>query len=194
MTLGFQTESTAQKSKATLIFKDGTTIQGLAKLSGIDKVKFKRNKKEKATKYHFSELKKAIINDGEASSTYVYAKVDIDTYKVLEEITIGKVNLYSMEFSGYSGPVYMAGPNGGSWTGMGHSYNIKNLFVSREGEEIVTHLGSNQLFTKNFKKAASTYFKDCPELVKKIQNKKLKKRDIKDIVEFYNNQCQQLAK
>lgn len=185
----------AQKTKARLEFKDGTVKKGLAKLSGIDKVKFKAKKEDKATKYHFSELRKVSIGQGEESLTYAYIKVDIDTYKVLEEVAIGKVSLYTMEFSGYSGPVYMAGPNGGSWSGGGgHFYNIKNLFVLREGEEMATHLGSNQLFTKNFKKAASAYFKDCSKLVRKIQNKEYKKKHIKNIVNYYNKQCQKLAR
>jgi len=47
------------------------------------------------------------------------------------------------------------------------------------------------LFTKNFKKAASAYFKDCPSLVKKIQSRTFKKRDLEKIVSYYNNKCTQ---
>ncbi len=69
------------------------------------------------------------------------------------------------------------------------TYDIKNLYVLRTGEEKATHLGSNQLFTKNFKTAASVFFKDCTSLVTKIQNKDFKKKHIKEIVQYYNSEC-----
>jgi len=180
----------AQKTKATLIFKDGTKMEGYGKRIIGDRIKFKTDKKARTRKYHFSELEKAIILDGDYYSTYVYLGVKQDNFKVFKELAVGKVNLYLLETSGYSGPMYVGGAgNTGGWVG-GQGYQIKNLFVQRYGQNELIHLGSNQLFTKNFKKAATAFFKDCPELAKKIQDKTYRKSDIKNVVEFYNNQCE----
>ena len=43
--------------------------------------------------------------------------------------------------------------------------------------------------TKSFKNRASTYFKDCPSLQTRIENKELKKEDLEEIVNFYNSSC-----
>ena len=81
------------------------------------------------------------------------------------------------------------GFGGGMHMTMGHSYNISSYYVRKENETEVTHLGSTSWISKNFKKAASNYFKDCPNLVEKLQNKEYKKKDIREIIDFYNEYC-----
>ena len=85
--------------------------------------------------------------------------------------------------------MFVGGTNGQMNMMHGNYYDIKNLYVTKGVNGDVTHLGLNQLFSKNFKNAASDYFSDCPELVAKIQNKEYKKKHIRDIVNFYNLQC-----
>ena len=180
----------AQKTKATLTFKDGTVLEGLGKLTMDEKIKFRKAKKEKKVWYSLSDnLEKAMILEQGVWVTYVYKKVKDRTMgKVLREVLVGKVSLYSRISSGtMMAPI--GGAGGGGAPMMMHSYSIENSYVRREGESQVTHLGSNQPFTKNFKKAASKYFEDCPVLVKKIQNKEYKKRHLKEIVSFYNRRC-----
>ncbi|MCF6280409.1 MAG: hypothetical protein L3J14_08690 [Flavobacteriaceae bacterium] len=80
------------------------------------------------------------------------------------------------------------GINGG-FVGM-NSYTITSYYVSKHDEPLLTYLGAKgSLFSKNFKKAASEYFSDCPKLVWMIKNKELKKRDIVEIVDYYNKNC-----
>ena len=69
------------------------------------------------------------------------------------------------------------------------SYNIVDYYVKRSNQQNATHLASNELFSKNFKKAASEFFSDCPLLVEKLQTKEFNKKDIKEIVTFYNENC-----
>lgn len=179
----------AQRTKAELTFKDGTVKEGLGKLVG-NKIKFRANRNEKTIKYHFSLLKQAKIYYQDNISIYVYLEAE-NTKKprVLEEVAIGKVSLYRTATQGYAPYAGSHGGFGGVGFTGGHSYSIKNFYVREEHEEKVTHLGSNQLFTKNFKQAASNFFKDCPTLAQKIQNKTLKKRDLIAIVEYYNQDC-----
>lgn len=179
----------AQKTPGTLVFKDGSSKKGFVRLFGSEKVKFKATKKDKAVKYHFSDLDHAKIYIRDEPSIYKYIPVlGTEESLVLEEIVKGKVSLFNLISQGYSAPV--GGMGGAAPMFTGASYSIKNLYVLKEGEKEATHLGSNHLFSKNFKSAASAYFKDCATLVSKIQNKDFKKKEIKAIVEYYNTQCE----
>lgn len=179
----------AQKTKAVLTFKDGSIKTGLGKIAGKN-IKFRTRKKAKAVKYPMTSLQQAKIYYQTEVTTYVSVKVKgREAPSVLEQVATGKVDLYLKLTQGYN-PSYVNNGFGtnGNFMG-GYIYSINDFYVKKEGETEAFHLGSNQLFTKNFKKAASDFFKDCPELVKKIQDRSLKKRDLIEIVEFYNNQC-----
>ncbi|WP_299318243.1 hypothetical protein [uncultured Maribacter sp.] len=179
----------AQNDAATIYFKDGTKLQGLAKLINGDQVKFKNFKGDKAQKYHFDNLEQVVINDKEKPSTYIYLETREGYFNVVRELEIGAVNLYVLEQTGYSAPMFVGGVNGQMNMAHGNYYDIKNLYVRRGVNGEITHLGSNQLFSKNFKNEASAYFSDCPVLVEKIINKEYKKKHIRDIVNFYNLKC-----
>ncbi|WP_324024775.1 hypothetical protein QSV08_16300 [Maribacter sp. BPC-D8] len=179
----------AQNDAATIYFKDGTKLQGLAKLVNGDQVKFKKFKGDKAQKYHFDNLEQVVINDREEASTYIYLETREGYFNVVRELEIGAVNLYVLEQTGYSAPMFIGGVHGQMNMAHGNYYDIKNLYVRRGVSGEITHLGSNQLFSKNFKNAASAYFSDCPILVEKIINKEYKKKHIRDIVNFYNLKC-----
>lgn len=180
----------AQRTKAILTFKDGTTKTGLGKIIGND-VKFKTNKKDKAIKYNFTNLESVKIYSNSTVTTYVSVKVKgFKEPVILQPLRQGKVNLYEEITVAYRTGGFMNNGFGNTaYSGVGYAYNINNFYVKKENETEAFHLGSNQLFSKNFKLAASTYFKDCPELVKKIESKEFKKKHIKEIVEFYNKQC-----
>ena len=189
--LVFSFFSIGQKTKGTLVFKNGDTKEGLVKLSGSQEVKFRKNKKEKAVKFDFEKLDYAQIYFGKESHIYKNVLVSgKDSPMVLEEIVKGRVSLYNLFSQGYSVGFAPMGAGGAPMPTGGNFYSINNLYVLKESETNATHLGSNQLFTKNFKAAASEFFKDCPTLVDKIQNKEFKKKEIKAIVEFYNSHCQ----
>ncbi len=176
----------AQKTKAVIYFKNGDTITGLGKITG-NYVKYRKNRKEKSSKLHFSKLERVKIYYTDEITNYVYLKVENQaTPKVFEEVTVGDISLYRIVSQSYNSGF---GAMGGTGFSGGYSYTIKNFYLKRVEQDFVIHLGSNQLFTKNFKKAASEFFKDCPKLVKLIQNRELKKRGLIEIVEFYNHQC-----
>ncbi len=64
-----------------------------------------------------------------------------------------------------------------------------DYFVGKKNEEKLQLINSESFLYKNFRKTLSSYFHDCHVLVEKIQNKEFKKRDILEIVEFYNENC-----
>lgn len=184
----------AQKSEAKLVFKDGTVLKGLGKLKGTASVKFRKNKKAKAKKYHFRDLESVQLYIEEFVKTYVYLPVKKkNKYRVLEEVVVGDISLYKIVSQGTHVPmgVGFSGAAGGMGMGMsmGSGFSIKSYYLRKKGEKEVTHITSTDLFSKNFKKAATAYFKDCPDLVEKIKTKEYRKREIRAIVEFYNSKC-----
>ena len=62
----------AQETLATLVFKDGTVLKGLAKVSGRHHIRYRKSKEAKAKRIHFSKLKKADIAFEEGIATFVY--------------------------------------------------------------------------------------------------------------------------
>lgn len=184
----------AQKTKMILNYKDGKSVEGYGKLVSEKKIKFKTSRKAKAKKLSYDDLKsvtdiKYYSDDG--IETYEFIAIKDGKIKLLERTLQGKVTLYRRVR--ITGGAYMPMGGGGfgggnmMWTG---SNIIKNYYVKRKGESVATHLGSNQLFTKSFKNAMSDYVKDCPKLVNKIESKELKKRDLTEIIDFYNTKCE----
>ncbi|MGY8939071.1 MAG: hypothetical protein ACKVK4_03750 [Flavobacteriales bacterium] len=184
----------AQKAKAILTFNDGTKLEGLGKLKGSERVKFRKDKNTKAKKYHFKDLESVKIYSGDAKTSYVYLlEKEKKRYKVLEEVVIGDISLYKIVRHGTHAPMGVGfggvGGVGGMGMGMGASFTIKNYYLRKKHEKEVTQISSTHLFSKNFKKAATTYFEDCPDLVEKIATKEYRKRDIRAVIEFYNSKC-----
>ncbi|PXY03082.1 hypothetical protein DF185_03045 [Marinifilum breve] len=76
----------------------------------------------------------------------------------------GKIKLYQH----YSTPMY--GNNGKVW------------YLKKEDQPL-------KLVADFGRKKMKKYFSDCPELVKKIESKEFKGKDIIQIVQFYNSNC-----
>jgi hypothetical protein len=187
----FSLNSNSQKKTTKLYLTNGDTIQGLAKITAFGKIKFRYNKKSKKKIYLPNQLIKFDLNEHDSKNTYAYKYIQGNQRstkrKLMILITAGKIDLYRITTTTTSAP--MAGSFGGMG-GMVMSFTMDSYYVSRDDSDMVTKLTSRgTLFEKNFKKAASEYFKDCKSLVNKIQNKTYKKRDIEEIVEYYNTQC-----
>ncbi len=189
--LSFLSVSCGMSNKTILYFNDGKELTGFGKITANDNINFK-TENSKIKKYDFKDLKRVKIYNGDDVTTYVRIRVaDKSSDKVLEEVVLGKMNLYQKVIQGHMVGAPMSGGVGGGAPMMsaGHSYSISNYYVRRAGETEVTHLGSTNLFSKKFKKAASEYFSDCTSLVSKIQSRKFKKRHIEEVVTYYNTNC-----
>ncbi len=174
----------AQKNKVELFFKDGTVLTGLGKLTG-DYIKYKPDKKDKPSKYHFALLDHAVIHYDKLPLTYVYLYVNNKKRpRVLEQVIGGEINLYRIS-SMNRAP--FPGGNGG-FIGE-YTFSTNSYYILRSSDKKATYLGSNTLFSKNFKKEGVKFFKDCPKLIEKIKEETLKLKHIKEIVHFYNQKC-----
>ena len=192
----FSVKSFSQNQKATLHFRDDSEITGLGKIVG-EQIKFRKEKGAEKTFYDHTKIKWLIIRENDVDVEYHYKIIEgKGTILLLQILEAGNVNLYKisstyhnnkMMTSGFGG---FGGFGGGMSFGVGGSFTISSYYVSKKDEDQVIHLGAKgTLFTKNFKKAASEYFKDCASLVEKIQNREYKKQNIVEIVEYYNEKC-----
>lgn len=185
----------SQNQEAILYLRNGDTIHGLAKITDFGKIKFRYNKKSTKKKYDGKTLKKFEIYEKDTYQlvTYCYKLVQNKRFfsnsVLMKLVTEGKINLYTMT-STVTAPIGF-----GSAGGMGFGMNIisnsfDHYYVCRGNSDFVIELATvGSFFGKNFIKAASEYFSDCPDLVKKIENKVYKKRDIEEIIRFYNAKC-----
>lgn len=179
--------SFSQNKSCTIYFKDNTTLIGLGRLKLDGTVKFRLNEDSKSEFYDAGIIDKIEMEQ----EIYQYKKIKENSPIWMKVIIKGKVNLYTNDVGGYT---YMGGTGmgGNGMGGVGMSYgggSVTYYYVSHEGDEKVFQITAIGTISKNFKNAASEFFKDCPVLVEKIQNKTFKKGDLEEVVKFYNSQC-----
>ncbi len=185
-----------------LVLKNGDTIRGYINLPmfssnplafrGKEKVKFKKERTSKKEKFDENQVETIIFRNSDTEVAYFkfipYSKKRNGLFKI---IISGKATLYARAVSVSSGaPMFMPGSNGGTWMHGGSFGSSSNddFYVLRDGEEFATRLVTAGI--NSFKKRAIEYFTDCPLLVEKINSNFYSKRDIREVVNEYNDNCQ----
>lgn len=92
----------------------------------------------------------------------------------------GKVNMFTFYSTQSSPGLY--NPTMGMSTG-GVTYSAER-YVLQKNDDLLWSPRS-----LSFKKDMSEYFKDCPDLVQKIQDQSFRKDDLEAIVHYYNSRC-----
>ncbi len=100
----------------------------------------------------------------------VFLRIEID----------GNLKLFSYSYTQQYPGMY----NGSTGVTTGGSYRLEK-FALQKGERTLKVPAD-----LTFRKDMSDYFNDCPDLVRKIENKEFRKNDLKAIVKFYNEYCQ----
>lgn len=184
---------TAQRQKCTVYLLDGTTKEGISRFKADDNVKFRVAEDSEPEIIAKEKIEKIKLDENGIIGTYRYKNVTDEGGRWLKETAIGEVCLYSDKISGffYGGG---AGFNSMGGVGMGGGMmmgggDVTYFYVCHKADAEVFKITSIGNISKNFKKAASEYFKDCPKLVEKIQSKEYKKDDIESVVWFYNTNC-----
>lgn len=182
----------AQGRQVELIKNDGTVLEGYAKFY-TGSFSYRPNKDERFKRFKMSDFETIKIFSDE-KGTKTYRKIEIDGRKkpkMLVQIVEGPVSLYLEEkvyyISGYGAGLGVDGNAGHSFAGT--SYAFSRLYLKRNNNQMATHIGSAS--KKNFKTVIVNYFSDCPALVKKVNEGEYSNRELKDIVEFYNNDCRE---
>lgn len=167
----------AQFNKGTVFLKDSTELKGLIRIKSFGGIKFKTAQDSESTFYDYKQIT-GFDTDGE-KYRYINNQEGFPPILLKEKIK-GKISLYSNE-------VYNPGhtiPNGfaGGGTGMtfgGGSATIYHILVKDKLIRVGTKIKNKHL----------EILKNCTSLIEKIENKDLKKRDVYEIINYYNNSC-----
>ena len=185
-------------AKGELVLKNRDTLKGQIKLpmisknlvaiNGKEKIKYRKNRKYKKTKYDENQVRKVIFRNSDTEVAYFeFIQTSEKKKGLFKVISSGKATLYARSVSiTNSTPMYMGGPNGGTWNHWNYSFSDFNEFyVLKEDEKIASPLITARI-SRSFKKRAMEYFFDCPNLVSKLDKRIYVKDDIKDVVDEYN--------
>lgn len=167
----------AQFNKGTVFLKDSTELKGLIRIKAFGGIKFKPTKDSKSTFYDYN----TITGFDTAGEKYRYIKYQ-DGFgpRLLKENIKGKISLYSNE-------VYNQGhtiPNGLAGGGVGMTFgggSATIYFILVEGK--LLRVGTR------LKKKHLKILENCKSLTAKIKKKDFKKRDVYEIINYYNNSC-----
>lgn len=166
---------------ATLFFKNGDTLKGIAKITFDDRIKFKRGKKSAKEIFDYRDVKNLSLYDfpEKRFKNYTYKIIGGEKPIILEILgSFGSIDLFVIENITSQGKF---------------STTIRNYYVNKGGDQVV-FIGYEKpdLFSKmQYSKENSQFFKDCPEVYKLLQNKKTgKTHTVQDLLEIYQLSCE----
>ncbi|MCR4032216.1 MULTISPECIES: hypothetical protein [Flavobacterium] len=204
-------KSYSQNHEATMYFKDGDSIEGLAYLK-FNKIKFKIGQEDKFDTWDEEFVKKITFIDFGATRSFEYVKLNsLDKPKLVEIITQGEATLYKKLGSDYSITDLIYNPYDDRPTNSLDT-NLSSDFKSQVKKQTGLDLANSRVKEPSefyyIKKGKDTYptclncgvlnawrnktskvFADCDYIVKKLKGDKWLFEDIKEIVEFYNDIC-----
>jgi len=173
--------------KATIVFNDGHSVEGLATLPEKptdETIRYKENDDAKAVKYKSEELMRLVFpesNGNNITFERVMSQKGILTHKTLVIwLQVAKRGYATLYFCDWKTAM---GTGGGMMVGYDRYW-----YVMREGETASTIVAWSGWGTAehDFRKRAGEYFKDDAELATKLDNKQFKREDIYKVLEEYN--------
>ena len=168
--------------EASIIFNDSSSIQGFAEIKK-NAIYFKIKQEDKADKWSYDFVKGLVFAAYGYSEKYEFVEFEHSKPKLLLVVEEGNVNLYRDAKIYYKGGNTILGANyfpkstGGSWE------MAEAFYVKRKTELYVTDIKFS------FNSRAKKYFGDCKKVVERIDSKKFTKKNIEDMVFFYNEYC-----
>lgn len=182
----------SQRTEAVIVFKDGTKKLGYGKLLSKDRIAFREDLNSKAVQYEFSDCEYLDLINKDERARYRQFPVQNEEYSVVvEEKIYGTLSLYTTSFNGYAVTAGNFGTANGMSPGTGVAYTHNTYYLKRNTSDSLIHMGTNSIFSGKFKVKAAKFFEKCPILAYRIKNGKkgYRKKDIFNIVNYYNTKC-----
>ncbi|MFK5880041.1 MAG: hypothetical protein QM478_11185 [Flavobacteriaceae bacterium] len=191
LTLLFTIASFGQKQKATLYFRDGTILDGLAKITPFNDIKFRENKNSKKNTYDSKLVYKLILEEKGRSTEYHYKIVFERLNPILLAVLLkGRLAVYretQVNYDGSTSPIlYITKDDSDLAHILGYTGFSDNSSLFKPDYNDLSNYGSK---SNKFKKEILTYIEDCPDLVDKIKNDLYKRKSIDEVINFYNENC-----
>ena len=169
----------SQNQEATIYFADGTSLDGFGMIDG-NKIKFRISLNDKPDSWDSDFVNGIKFYGFEFIADYEYAKINRSDSKpeLLRVLTKGNVSLYSTEI------ITAVMNSSGLGVNISPYYNETTIYyLKKEADPFV------KPFKGSFEKYTKEYFKDCPALVRRIEERKFTKDNILELVDFYNDIC-----
>ena len=193
----------AQDQEATIFFRDGTSLTGYGEILRENKIMkakkevilFRLDKNEQPDEWD-GEIVDRIELYSSKSRTFQFVQTvesGETTYKLLELLSEGEVNLYAdleggfkdsylnllnytriQDFSGVTDGYTVFTPE--------KNPTVTHHYVKRANESKLT------MFLGN-KKRIGEYFNNCPGIVERLKTKEFMLKNLEQIVEYYNDFC-----
>lgn len=209
----------SQKGEAVLILKDSTKINGIGEISGLSSIvtiKF-RNDTLKYKTYNSKEIIGIDIFENDFPRKFRYKYVDGKKFpEIVEIVSIDNLSLYIKIYEGGTLSSFPSFNQNNISNGINNP--LQNKIKLPSGQEISTNQSqnsylmidfprysyfvgigvSNQIkslytkglpFSKSFKNSMKDFFKDCPELLEKVENKEFTNDNLLEVLNFYNTEC-----
>lgn len=167
---------------ATIFFNDSTSVKGFGEINN-NTIYFKVRQEDKSEKWGYDIAKGLTFSEYGFSEKYEYVKFEKQSKpRIMEVVEEGNVTLYRDAKLFYTGNVNF---NAGSPpTNVSTFANMSvTFYVKRKTEEYATDI----IFS--FKTRAKRYFSDCKKIIEKIDNRNFTKKNIADMVFYYNEYC-----
>jgi hypothetical protein len=168
--------------EATIVFNDSTSIKGFAEIKN-NEIYFKLKQEDKPDKWSYDIAKGIIFSGYGFSGKLEYLKSGKNSKpKILEVIEEGNINLYRESRMYYTS-------NGNTTAGKlptnfsTYEFTTETFYVKKKSEEFATDISFS------FKTTAKKYFSDCEKIIEKIKNGKFTRKNIPDMVFYYNEYC-----
>jgi hypothetical protein len=168
--------------EATIVFNDSTSIKGFAEIKN-NEIYFKLKQEDKPDKWSYDIAKGIIFSGYGFSEKLEYLKSGKNSKpKILEVIEEGNINLYRESRMYYTS-------NGNTTAGKlptnfsTYEFTTETFYVKKKSEEFATDISFS------FKTTAKKYFSDCEKIIEKIKNGKFTRKNIPDMVFYYNEYC-----
>lgn len=175
----------AQMDPILITFKNGEMLNGIGKIKNST-IKFKIEQSAEAQEFEFAEIKSAEIEtSNKKKEIYKFYQTNkSNEFIAVQEIVSGsKVELYSTSYRYYN--------NSAVSGGFTYSQSVTHYYLKKANEEWLTDLGEYSPLTNDLKGKVKTYFSDCISLIEKLEKREFKvRKGLKDIVNFYNNNCE----
>ena len=183
-------------SPAKAIFRNGDTIMGIGKITFERDVKFKHGKNKETLSYRTLDRITLFKEDEEATYTYkILAGKEPRLLQVVREYP-GSINLYAIEneieLGGANNPAASMPVGAISVSvGLSHTMLVTEYYANKGTGIEVFKLGDDHpvFGKKKYMKAVKRFFKDCPEVLKSIEEKGFRRTHTPDMIDLYHLNC-----
>ncbi len=171
--------------EATIIFIDSASVKGFGEIKN-NTIYFKVKQEDKPSKWSYDIAKGLVFSGYGYSEKYEYVKFEkyVDP-KIMEVIEEGKLILYKYPKLFYTNDESISLSEPGKLTKYYSpaEHFTETFYIKRKNEELALDI------TFNFKSRARIYFSDCEKIIEKINSGKFTKKNIPEMIYYYNDYC-----